>query len=79
QIELFSGDGTDLGQRKLDLGPESFGQLTRVFDGLARTPVVGGYAVVTTAGGGGGVLAYASVVDNRTGDPVFLPAATPAE
>ncbi|NOZ95347.1 MAG: hypothetical protein GXP47_11525, partial [Acidobacteria bacterium] len=30
QIELFSGDGTDLGQRKLDLGPESFGQLTRV-------------------------------------------------
>ncbi len=73
-IDLYAGDGTLVGRRQLDLDAASWGQLDRVFRGLAATPVVGGYAVISTTGAGGQVLAYASVIDNRTGDPVFLPA-----
>ena len=34
-----------------------------------------GFAVVRTASSGGAFFALASVVDNRTGDPVAIPAA----
>jgi len=78
-IELHAEDGTLIGHRQLDLGAGNWGQLDRVFQGLAATPVEGGYAVITSGGDLGQVLAYASVIDNRTGDPVFLPAvAVPA-
>ncbi|NOZ93162.1 MAG: hypothetical protein GXP47_00265 [Acidobacteria bacterium] len=78
EIELRAGDGTLVGRRELDLAAESWAQLDRVFQGLAATPVVGGYAVITSADGLQDILAYASVIDNRTGDPVFLPAAVRA-
>jgi len=73
-IELHAGDGTVIGHRQLDLGAGRWGQLDRVFRGLAATPVVGGYAVLTSDGDLSQVRAYASVIDNRTGDPVYLPA-----
>ncbi|NOZ94702.1 MAG: hypothetical protein GXP47_08195 [Acidobacteria bacterium] len=75
-VELHAGDGAVIGSRQLDLAAHGWGQLDRVFRDLAATPVAGGYAVITSADGLQDILAYASVIDNRTGDPVFLRAVT---
>ena len=38
------------------------------------TWVAKGFAVVSTDSPGGAFIAYASVVDNASGDPVYVPA-----
>jgi hypothetical protein len=62
----------------LRLAPFSHTQLTRILDVMAVPRGAGGVrlAVAAAPGTGGRLLAYASRVDNATGDAVFLPAAT---
>ena len=73
-VQLFRGDdGVALGD-PLQATVPAWGwvQLNDVF-ALAQTPdVTMGYAVVTVATPGAKVWSYASVVDNRTGDPLTV-------
>ncbi len=72
--ELYDGLGYHLGTRALTLRPSEYTQVDRVFRSVTSQTIEGGYAILTTATPGGSFLAYASVVDNRSGDPVYVPA-----
>ena len=74
EVDLHLSDGTKLGTVPVRLMPYEYRQLTRVFENVTSSAVVDGYAVVRTLTDGGRVLGQASVVDNLTGDPVFVPA-----
>jgi PKD repeat protein len=72
-VQLYNGDGTALGS-PLPASVPAWGwvQLTDVF-GLAQAPDVPlGFAVVGVTTPGARIWSYASVVDNRTGDPLTV-------
>ncbi len=74
EVALYRSNGTSLGTVSADLPAGGYTQLDKVFERVTSGDVTGGYAIVWTTTSGGRFLAYASVVDNRTGDPVFVPA-----
>jgi photosystem II stability/assembly factor-like uncharacterized protein len=70
--EYFRADGTSIGSASYDLPPLAFHQQNNAIPGTSD--VVGGFARITCETQGGSFLAYASVVDNGSDDPVFIPA-----
>lgn len=76
KIKLHTADGEVLGVVNRTLEPYEFEQLNRVFERVTGDNVDDGYAVLTTSTPGGSFFAYASVVDNLTGDPVAISAAS---
>jgi len=75
KAEFFTADGTRLGAVTRTLMPYEYEQVNRVFERVTGGDVDDGYAVLTTSTTGGAFFAYASVVDNLTGDPVAISAA----
>ncbi len=75
EVELHGSDGGLLGTVSQPLTPFEYRQLNRAFELATSQPVPTGFAVVRTATSNGAFFALASVVDNRTGDPVAIPAA----
>lgn len=74
RVQLFDGSGTLLGVKNATLRPYEMDQYDQIFDEVGAGTVNNGYAVVRVTTDGGKVLAYASVVDNRSGDPIYVPA-----
>ena len=70
--DLYSGDGTFLGTVTVSLEGLEQRQITNAFEMVTDSSVDVGYAVVWTDTPGGSFYAYASVVDNQTGDAVFV-------
>jgi PKD repeat protein len=72
-LELYDGDGNLLGTKSQNLAANNFQQnaLTALFPnaGNGQYPVL---SLRMTTGTAGAVSAYASVVDNRTQDPVYI-------
>ncbi len=75
EIRFATAIGRHLGTYTFQLKPYEFKQLDKAFELVSNEVVSGGYATVRSTTTGGVFFAYASVVDNRTGDPVFVPAA----
>jgi PKD repeat protein len=73
-IELFDSDGSAVGSGSTVLEPYEHRQINRIFTDVTSSAISNGVAWVSTSTPGGAVLAYVSVVDNRSGDPVFIPA-----
>jgi len=73
-VELYMADGVLLGTVPVTLPPFGYQQLNRVFASVTPGDVADGYAVVRTTTAGGRFFAYASVVDNLTGDPIAITA-----
>jgi len=73
-VELRRGDSGYLGALTVDLLPWQYTQLNDVFGGLSDEPLDNAYAVVAAHTGGAKYFVYASVVDNRSGDPIYIPA-----
>ncbi len=73
-VRLYDAAETLLGTLSYPLRAYESIQVNDVFGNVTAGDVEDGYAVVTTTTPGGRFLAYASVVDNRTGDPVYIPA-----
>jgi len=73
-VELRRGDSGYLGALTVDLLPWQYTQLNDVFDGLSDETLDDAYAVVAAHTGGAKYFVYASVVDNRSGDPIYIPA-----
>ena len=73
-IDLYRSDGTNLGQTSVALRAWEHRQLTDVFGIVTGGDVEGGYAVLQSGTPGARLVAYASVVDNRSGDPIYIPA-----
>lgn len=77
-VDFFDSRGSPLGHATFDLPPRSPAQFS--MGSLTAIPPEGGAlrAEVHVDGLGCASTAYASVVDNRTGDPVFVPAVVAA-
>ena len=72
EIDLFAADGAELGTVTRNLKPFEYRQANDVFHAVGADDVPDGYAVVRTTSEDGRFIAYASVVDNGSGDAVFL-------
>ncbi len=73
-VDLYSSSGAALGATvQVPLRGLEYKQLDKVFESVTRQVVSDGYAVVRTTTPGGSFFAYASVIDNRTGDPFLVP------
>ncbi len=72
EADLFAADGAPLGTVTRSLRPFEHRQLNDIFHLAGADDVPDGYVVARTTSDGGRLLAYASVVDNGTGDAVFL-------
>jgi len=73
-ITLYAADGSEIGQTTVDLAPFSYDQVTNIFNGVSAADVEHGFAVVETTTTGARYFTYASVIDNRTGDAIYIPA-----
>jgi hypothetical protein len=71
-IELFLADGTPLGTIRRRPKAHSHIQVNDVFRRVGSESVNEGYALVRAQSESGRFIAYASVVDNRSGDAVFI-------
>ncbi len=74
EVGFFDAGGGSLGTATYSVPAYGSIQRNNVFQEVTGEEVDGGYAVVRTTTPGGRFLAYASVVDNRSGDPVYIPA-----
>jgi len=75
EVGLYTADGLLLGTVPVTLPPFGYQQLNRVYSLVTAGDVDDGYAVVRTTTELGRFFAYASVVDNLTGDPIAITAA----
>lgn len=73
KIEVRSRSGELLGSISETFQPWTGLQYNRIFQAIGRDPEDDARAIVRVTAGAGRVLAYASVVDNRTGDPIYVP------
>ncbi len=69
-VELYGEDGSYLGERTLTLAPGDQHQENRILAGFTSGELSNARAEITVTGGP--VLAYASVVDNKTSDPSYI-------
>ncbi|HVN33015.1 MAG TPA: PKD domain-containing protein [Thermoanaerobaculaceae bacterium] len=82
EADFYLADGTLLGTASYELKPFEFRKIDRAFEQFTRERVEDGYAVVRITFGAGGqpvegaakLFGYASVIDNITGDPSYVPA-----
>ena len=74
EVELRDASGRLLGTLRRSLGPFESTQLNEVLRLVNTLGTDDAVAVVRTDTAGAALLAYASVVDNRTSDPVLVPA-----
>ncbi len=73
-VDLYSKAGALLGRRTFELAPYEFKQETNSFSKVTTAAVDSGYAIVKSATPGARYFAYGSVVENRSGDPIYVPA-----
>ncbi len=73
-VRIYDTTGSFLGERTVNLQPYQHMQWNNVFLQWDLSGIFEAYAVVQGVAGGGRVAAYASVVDNRTNDAVYIPA-----
>ena len=74
-VYIYAGaDGSFIGTWTRTLAPYEHYQESNIIQEFTANDVDDAYAVVTTLTNGGRYFAYASVVDNRTGDPMFIAA-----
>ena len=71
---LYGSTGVRYGEVSKTLRPYEYVQWDKVFEQVTGGAVSDGFAIVRTTTSGGKFFAYASVVDNATGDPVLVPA-----
>jgi sugar lactone lactonase YvrE len=75
EVALYEADGTPAGEMQLPLEPFGTAQTSDVFGSLGGKQSSGTdiYAVIRSSTPGAAFFAYASVVDNGTNDPIFVP------
>ena len=74
EVDLFTSSAVLLGSVPVTLRPYEMRQIPAVFTQVTSEPVDDGYAVVRSSTEDGRFFAYASVVDNLSGDAIFIPA-----
>ncbi|MCK5378776.1 MAG: hypothetical protein KAJ78_05195 [Acidobacteria bacterium] len=75
QLRFFDGEGLELGARELSLGSGENMLLTRALRMVTSDDIEGARVEIMPLDEESAVIAYASVVDNISGDPTFIEAA----
>jgi formylglycine-generating enzyme required for sulfatase activity len=73
ELSLYLSTGVHLGTLDYALRPYEYDQVTNIFDKVSTTNVEDGYALVRTTTSGGEFFTCASVIDNRSGDAIYIP------
>lgn len=73
-VELYNAAGTLLGTRSYALDAFESIQVDKIFDKVTTGGVASGYAVVSSSSTEALFFAFASVVDNSSGDGIYIPA-----
>jgi len=77
RVNIFANDGSPIGTHPFDLPPRGFVQLERVLGDLGGGLSFTGEAwAEVSCSGATSFFAHASVVDENTGDPTYIPAVT---
>ncbi|MEJ5166709.1 MAG: hypothetical protein WHV67_06750, partial [Thermoanaerobaculia bacterium] len=72
EVALYNSNGTEIGKGTFNISAYEQKQINRIFEVFNAGEIENGYAKVTVLSGQGSVLTYASVVDNLTGDAIFV-------
>jgi len=72
-IDLYLADLTALGRVSVNLEPYEYNQIDGIFSRVTSDAVPDGIAITRAATTGARYLTYASVIDNLTGDPIYIP------
>ncbi len=72
-LELRGAAGNSLATKAQHLEGNQMVQLSDIFGQMGVTAPTTGSLSITTSSGTGPYAAYASIVDNRSGDPVYVP------
>jgi hypothetical protein len=72
--QAWSGDGRTTFVKTYELRPYEFRQVDRFLSQVAPDAFEEAFVTLHTTTLGGAFLAYASVTDNRSGDPIYVPA-----
>ena len=76
RVRLYDSEGELLGtlsDADTLLRPYEMKQVNRVYNKVGVSELASGYALVTVTSDGAKALFYASVVDNGSGDPIYIP------
>ena len=76
QLDLRDATGARLAQKSFHLEGRTMTQINNLFAYLGAASASSGSLWLTTVGGS--LVAYASVIDNTSGDPVYVPASVAA-
>ncbi len=74
EVDLYTASGLFLGSTEFALRSYELWQANNIFAIVSDDDVEAGYAIVRTRTADARFMTYASVVDNNSGDPVFVPA-----
>ncbi len=72
EVDLYTAQGALLGTKSYPLRAYEFAQKDKIYQQVTSSDVEDGYAVLSTPTAGGAFFAYATVIDNRTGDPIYV-------
>lgn len=73
-IELFNSSGISLGSVMATLEAYESVQHDKIFRRVTSEEIIGGYAIVSSSSPQATYLAFATPIDNRTGDGFYFPA-----
>jgi hypothetical protein len=73
-VTIYSGIGLVIGSVSYNLKPYEHRQDNDIIGDITSAAVVDAFAVVNSDTSGASYFAYASVVDNRSGDAIYIPA-----
>lgn len=73
KIELFSSEGEKLDEKIVNLLPLSYIQINDIFSQLGSNNISYGYAILSSSSENAYYTTYASIVDNKSNDPIFIP------
>ncbi|MCU0292601.1 MAG: PKD domain-containing protein [Thermoanaerobaculaceae bacterium] len=74
EVSFRRSTGGSIGTRVYDLKALEFKQINKVFEEVTSEPIAAGVLLVKVTTTGARLYAYASMVDNVTGDGIFIPA-----
>lgn len=74
EVSFRRSNGGSIGTRMYDLKVLEFKQINKVFEEVTSEPIAAGFLLVKVVTTGARLYAYASMVDNVTGDAIFIPA-----
>jgi hypothetical protein len=72
EVKLLNSRGDVLGTLTYAMQPYEFKQIDKIFQNVTGNAVADGLAIIRTTTVGGRFFAYASVIDNATGDPICI-------